>query len=72
VAPVPELIRIVSDSGGALRVGTGLPGRGAWLCRATPGCFELAVKRHAFSRALRHEVTPEAIEKLRARLAPGP
>ncbi|HET7397133.1 MAG TPA: YlxR family protein [Intrasporangium sp.] len=29
-----------------------MPGRGAWL-HPTPGCFELAVRRKAFGRALR-------------------
>jgi predicted RNA-binding protein YlxR (DUF448 family) len=32
-------------------------------------CLELASKRHAFSRALRAEIKPEAVEDLRARLS---
>ncbi|MGO4602202.1 YlxR family protein [Terrabacter sp. 2YAF2] len=32
-----------------------MPGRGAWL-HPTPGCFELAVRRKAFGRALRLQV----------------
>ncbi|MGA2529108.1 MAG: YlxR family protein [Acidimicrobiales bacterium] len=68
VAPASELIRVVRDPGGALVVGSGLPGRGAWLCRQSPGCVDLAVRRRAFSRALRAQVPPEAVEDLRARL----
>jgi predicted RNA-binding protein YlxR (DUF448 family) len=68
VAPVSELVRVVLDPGGALVVGTGLPGRGAWLCRGSAGCLELALKRRAFSRALRAQVAPEAVADLRARL----
>jgi uncharacterized protein len=32
-----------------------MPGRGAWL-HPTPECFELAVRRKAFGRALRLQV----------------
>ena len=32
-----------------------MPGRGAWL-HPTPDCFELAVRRKAFGRALRLQV----------------
>jgi len=33
--------------------GRSLPGRGAWL-HPDPGCLELATRRRAFGRALRH------------------
>jgi predicted RNA-binding protein YlxR (DUF448 family) len=71
VAPASELVRVVRASEGALSVGTGLPGRGAWLCRESSGCFELAVKRHAFSKAFRQQVAQDALENLRATLSPG-
>jgi len=34
-------------------VGRSLPGRGAWL-HPDPGCLDLATRRRAFGRALRH------------------
>nr|WP_255502351.1 YlxR family protein [Cellulomonas sp. JH27-2] len=34
-------------------VGRSMPGRGAWL-HPDPGCLDLAVRRRAFGRALRH------------------
>jgi predicted RNA-binding protein YlxR (DUF448 family) len=58
----------VADAGGGLLTGTGLVGRGAWICRDSPSCFELAVKHHAFSRALRRQINPEAMESLRVRI----
>jgi len=33
--------------------GRSMPGRGAWL-HPDPGCLELATRRRAFGRALRH------------------
>ncbi|MFZ2056862.1 MAG: YlxR family protein [Acidimicrobiales bacterium] len=71
VAPVSELVRVVHAGDGALAVGVGLEGRGAWLCRDTPGCSELADRRRAFSRALRHPITPEAVDRLRVELRAG-
>jgi predicted RNA-binding protein YlxR (DUF448 family) len=41
---------------GVLKHGRELPGRGAYTCRAA-GCFEQAVARRAFRRALRTAVT---------------
>jgi predicted RNA-binding protein YlxR (DUF448 family) len=49
---------------GTLAVGRDLPGRGAWLCRGSPGCLERAVKRHAFSRALPGEVGRAQLDRL--------
>lgn len=49
------LLRVVVDPGAhALLVDAGrrMPGRGAWL-HPDPHCFELAVRRRAFGRALR-------------------
>jgi predicted RNA-binding protein YlxR (DUF448 family) len=45
-------------------VGPG-PGRGAWLCRDSPGCLEQAERRQVLGRALRAEVVPGATERLR-------
>ena len=53
---------------GALGLGSGSAGRGAWLCRESPGCVELADKHRSFSKALRHPITPDAIDKLRGEL----
>ena len=53
---------------GGLALGRTLPGRGAWLCRGTLACFDTAVRRHAFERALRTTVGSEALASLRATL----
>ena len=65
VAPVSELFRIVHAGDGGLAVGLAHPGRGAWLCRESPACLELADRRRAFSKALRHAITPAAVTGLR-------
>ena len=39
------------------------------MCRTSPGCVERAIKRRAFSRALRAEVGSEEVEQLRAVLS---
>jgi predicted RNA-binding protein YlxR (DUF448 family) len=57
-------VRVVHAGGGSLAVGSGLPGRGAWLCRDDPGCVELADRRRAFSRALRHPISKDAVAAL--------
>lgn len=49
-------------------VGRQEPGRGAWVCLGAPECFEQAVKRRAFERALRVAPGTIHIEGLRARL----
>ena len=51
--PQSELVRVARLPDGALMVGRTLPGRGAWLCAGSVACFEAAVKRKAFARALR-------------------
>ncbi|MGO9148910.1 MAG: YlxR family protein [Acidimicrobiales bacterium] len=71
VAPVSQLVRVVHAGEGALAVGAGPDGRGAWLCRDSPGCVELADRHRAFSRALRHPITPKAVDQLRAELRAG-
>jgi predicted RNA-binding protein YlxR (DUF448 family) len=68
--PQPVLVRVVRTPDGALVVGRSLPGRGAWLCAATASeCAGQAARRRAFGRALRADVTPEAVESLRTLLA---
>jgi len=64
VAAPPELIRLSRGPDGELVVGPG-PGRGAWLCRDSPECLEKARRHQALGRALRAEVAPEAVERLR-------
>ncbi|MGD1011953.1 MAG: YlxR family protein [Acidimicrobiales bacterium] len=68
LAPASELVRVVHAAGGTLDLGLGIPGRGAWLCRDSPGCVDLAERHRAFSRALRHPIGAEAIDELRSRL----
>ena len=59
-----ELLRVVAVSSGngeyAVIVDTGnsLPGRGAWL-HPEPQCAQQAIRRRAFSRALRIAGTPD-------------
>jgi predicted RNA-binding protein YlxR (DUF448 family) len=66
------MVRVVRLEDGRLAVGRTLPGRGAWLCRGTPGCVDLAVRRNAFSRALRCTVGGALVEQLRSELGAGP
>ncbi|MBV9410061.1 MAG: YlxR family protein [Acidimicrobiia bacterium] len=65
IRPQGELVRFVRTPDGLLAEGRTLSGRGAWLCRESPACVEAAVRRRAFGRALRGEIRPEAIERLR-------
>ena len=53
-APQPELLRFAAVEG-ALVAGRDLPGRGAYTCRRL-ACFERAIARRAFNRALRSTV----------------
>ncbi|MYE64840.1 MAG: YlxR family protein [Acidimicrobiaceae bacterium] len=57
------MLRVRMAAGGALRFGPG-PGRGAWLC-ADIACFDVARRRRAFGRALRADVRPGEIGRLR-------
>jgi len=63
-----ELDRVVALPDGGLAFGRTLPGRGAWLCRGSLACFDTAVRRHGFERALRTTVGSEALASLRATL----
>ncbi|MGZ4756176.1 MAG: YlxR family protein [Acidimicrobiia bacterium] len=62
------LDRIARLPDGSLGVGRREPGRGAWICSGSTRCFDQAVRRKAFERALRRPVTNTEIESLRARL----
>ncbi|MEW6474573.1 MAG: YlxR family protein [Actinomycetota bacterium] len=62
------LVRIARRPDGALGIGRGEPGRGAWLCAGLEACFDAAVRRRAFSRALRTEVSAHELAWLRERL----
>jgi len=68
VAGQDELVRVVHINGQGLVVGRNLPGRGAWLCRGSPGCLERATGRNGLSRALRVQVTADMVDRLRAQL----
>jgi hypothetical protein len=60
------MVRVVMQDENPV-LGRDLPGRGAWLC-PTAACFDAAVKRRAFSRAMRRTVDPEALAELRSRI----
>jgi predicted RNA-binding protein YlxR (DUF448 family) len=65
-------VRVARRADGSLVVGRGQPGRGAWLCgTSTAACARAATKRRAWSRALRADVAPAAVEDL-LRLVEGP
>ncbi len=69
VAPSGELVRVARRPDGSLAVGRHEPGRGAWLCAATIStCFETAVRRRAFGRALRTELSEDQLELVRGKL----
>jgi predicted RNA-binding protein YlxR (DUF448 family) len=63
-----ELVRIARSLEGQLLVSRTAPGRGAWLCKGSPSCVDLAERRRAFDRAFRTKVDPEAVAALRAAL----
>ena len=65
------LVRIVRRPDGSLAVGRGEPGRGAWICAGSEACFDAAVARKAFGRALRSEVPGHELARLRERLVSG-
>lgn len=56
-APRLSLLRVVARDGRVVAdAAARLPGRGAWL-HPDPGCFQAAVRRKAFGRALRTAIT---------------
>jgi uncharacterized protein len=62
------LVRVARRSDGELAVGRTEAGRGAWLCAGSVSCFDAAVRRRAFGRALRAEVSGQDLAWLRGRL----
>ncbi|MBO4881055.1 MAG: YlxR family protein [Firmicutes bacterium] len=67
--PKQELIRIVADADGLHIDPSGkMPGRGAYLCRSEE-CARLAVKKNAFGRNLKAEVTRQEAEALAEQIA---
>jgi uncharacterized protein len=69
---IEGLVRVARLEGGSLVVGRTAPGRGAWLCRNSPNCIDLAVKRQAFERALRGRVEKAQMDQIRIALGTGP
>ena len=63
-----RLARVARRPDGSLAVGRSEPGRGAWLCAGSVACFDAAVRRRAFSRALQREVSGQELVWLRERL----
>lgn len=60
-----ELVRIAGFEGELSPDLTGrAKGRGAYLCKANPDCWEKAYKRKALERSLGMEIIPEAKEKI--------
>lgn len=62
------MVRVVRLGDGSLTPGRTLPGRGAWLCRNSTTCVDLAVKRRAFERALRGPIGVGVVDDLRRAL----
>jgi predicted RNA-binding protein YlxR (DUF448 family) len=59
------MVRVTADEAGRIRMGRGLPGRGAYL-HDDPGCVGEALKRGAIGRALKRRVVPvEELELVR-------
>jgi predicted RNA-binding protein YlxR (DUF448 family) len=62
-APQSELVRFTAQAG-ALTPGRTEPGRAAYTCRRL-ACYERALSRRAFNRALRRTVTVDpALQRL--------
>ena len=67
--PKQELIRIVADEDGLHIDPSGkMPGRGAYLCRNAE-CAKLALKKNAFGRNLRAEITRQQAEAFAEQIA---
>lgn len=67
--PKKELIRIVASEDG-LQIDTHgkMPGRGAYLC-PNEECVQLALKKNAFGRNLKTEVTRQQAQALAEQIA---
>ncbi|OJV64652.1 MAG: nucleic acid-binding protein [Clostridiales bacterium 38-18] len=68
--PKKELIRVVKNNENEVSVDfTGKAnGRGAYICN-DKACFDLAIKKNAFNRALETKIDDEVFEKLKERLS---
>jgi hypothetical protein len=67
--PKKELIRVVKNKEDEVSVDfTGKAnGRGAYICR-DKACFDLAIKKNAFNRALETKIADDIYEKLKEKL----
>ncbi len=64
-----ELTRIAIYEGEMTADSTGrAKGRGIYICKGSPECFDKAVKRKAFERALKKPVSDEVKERLRSEI----
>ena len=67
--PKRELLRIVASPDGLqIDISGKMPGRGAYLCRSEE-CARLAVKKNAFGRNLKTEVSRQQAESLAEQIA---
>ena len=62
-----NLLRVVRTPDGAVEISVSgkFPGRGAYVC-ADIACVQLAKKKNALSRALKHPVEKDVYERLEA------
>lgn len=67
--PKKELIRVVKNNEDEVSVDfTGKAnGRGAYICK-DKACFDLAIKKNAFNRALETKIADDIYEKLKEKL----
>lgn len=67
--PKKELIRVVKNKENEVSVDFSgkANGRGAYICN-DKSCFDLAIKKNAFNRALETKIEDEVFEKLKERL----
>ncbi|MCR4724176.1 MAG: YlxR family protein [Clostridia bacterium] len=67
--PKQELVRIVADGNGLHIDPSGkMPGRGAYLCR-NEECAKLALRKNAFGRNLKTEVSRQEAESIVEQIA---
>ncbi len=65
-----RFVAVAQGEGDALTQSRLAPGRGAWICAATAvECFEAAVTKRAFARALRSKISAASIDGVRESLA---
>ncbi len=60
-----DLVRLViSQNNLSFDLNKNLPGRGSWLHKQT-SCFDQAVNRGSFNRAVKAKLSPESLAKLK-------